>query len=272
MSSLILTHFSLNTSYKMKRFTYFASALAATLLFTTSCETEDPVTNDPPSGTGTLVVDFDYVWAMAGAPFEMGTALYHPMTGDTLTYTTFKHYISNITLIKNDNTTWAAEESYHLLDFSDPSSTSIHLKDVPAGAYTGIQITFGVDSARNVSGAQTGALDPANGMFWSWNTGYIMIKAEGSSPQSGNGAFSYHLGGFSGENNCISVRSFNFPNGDAIQVDNNEQLTVNMAANPARLFHSYGSVANGAMMHMPSGEAATMAADFNSWVQLTDAF
>jgi hypothetical protein len=65
--------------------------------------------------------------------------------------------------------------------------------NVPAGTYTGMYLTMGVDSARNVSGAQEGALDPANGMFWSWTSGYIMIKAEGLSPQGAGGSFTYHL-------------------------------------------------------------------------------
>jgi hypothetical protein len=49
---------------------------------------------------------------------------------------------------------------------------------------TGIRFLLGVDSARNVSGIQTGALDPARGMFWTWNSGYVMAKIEGSSPSA----------------------------------------------------------------------------------------
>jgi hypothetical protein len=36
---------------------------------------------------------------------------------------------------------------------------------------TAIKFLLGVDSLKNVSGIQTGALDPAKGMFWTWNTG-----------------------------------------------------------------------------------------------------
>jgi hypothetical protein len=57
---------------------------------------------------------------------------------------------------------------------------------------------LGVDSIRNVSGIQTGALDPLHGMFWTWNSGYIMAKLEGVS-ESANTAghsFTFHVGGF----------------------------------------------------------------------------
>ena len=60
---------------------------------------------------------------------------------------------------------------------------------------------IGVDSTRNVSGAQTGALDPNNGMFWTWNSGYIMAKMEGRSPSSTQpfGIILFHMGGFAGQ-------------------------------------------------------------------------
>jgi hypothetical protein len=57
---------------------------------------------------------------------------------------------------------------------------------------------LGVDSIKNVSGTQTGALDPLQGMFWTWNTGYIMAKLEGTSPEAATAGhrFTYHIGGF----------------------------------------------------------------------------
>ena len=64
---------------------------------------------------------------------------------------------------------------------------------------------IGVDSARNTSGAQLGALDPANSMFWSWNSGYIFVRMEGNSPQSTQpyNKLQFHIGGFKGATNCI---------------------------------------------------------------------
>jgi hypothetical protein len=51
---------------------------------------------------------------------------------------------------------------------------------------------------RNVSGIQSGALDPMKGMFWTWNSGYIMAQLEGTSPLANTAGkrFIYHIGGF----------------------------------------------------------------------------
>ena len=69
----------------------------------------------------------------------------------------------------------------------------------------------GVDSTRNVSGAQTGALDPANGMFWSWTAGYIYLKLEGNAPVIGNpDNFEFHIGGYMQPNSTIQIIDMDF--------------------------------------------------------------
>lgn len=250
------------------KFSFLAvAAMGVAALTMVSCTKEDAPS--PTDTKGSFSIHMEYLWAMSGEPFEMNTNLYHPMTGDTLNYSTFKHYISNVTLVKADGSTWSPDESYHLLDVSDPSSLILQFDDVPNGTYTSLTLTLGVDSARNVSGAQTGALDPANGMFWSWNSGYIMIKAEGTSPQSGSGTFGYHLGGFSGEHSAIAVRNLPFPAGESVTVHGDDNPSIWVQANPARIFHTYGTVANGTHIHMPGENAGIMAQDFNSWVRVS---
>jgi hypothetical protein len=103
------------------------------------------------------------------------------------------------------------------VNFGDQNSTRISLKAVPA-TYNRIAFTIGVDSIRNVSGAQTGALDPAKGMFWTWNTGYIMAKLEGNSGVSNqpNQVFEYHIGGFSGSENVVQKITLAFPLNSAV--------------------------------------------------------
>lgn len=238
--------------------------------FIISCEKDDDESNNNNNVpvTGSFEVNMEYVWAMSMAPFSLNQMLYQPMTGDSLNFSMFRHYISNIRLKRSDNTYWAATDSYHLLDVSLPSTLTLNFSNVPAGEYVAMEVTFGVDSARNVSGVQSGALDPANGMFWDWNSGYIMLKAEGTSPQAAGGNFEYHLGGFSGTNNTVDVRELAFPSGEKLVISSGTTPVVHMMANPARLFHSYGSVSNGAMIHMPGASAVTMSGDFNSWVKV----
>lgn len=245
--------------------------LAATLVFgLISCEKEEDDSNNSATNsetTGEFNMDFNYVWGMNMAEFNLNDTLIHQMTGDTLAFNTFKHYVSNIKLTKDDGSVWSEEESYHLIDLSDPSTMSLNISNVPTGNYTSIEVTFGVDSTRNVSGAQSGALDVVNGMFWSWNSGYIMLKAEGISPNSADGTFAYHLGGFSGENSVVTTKEFTLSSD--LEIEENHSHTVNVNANPAKLFHTFGSVSNGSF-HMPGENAKTMADDFYGWINVSN--
>lgn len=143
----------------------------------------------------------------------LNTQSYTNAQGASLTFTKFNYYISNIKLNNNSGGSFAEDNSYHLVQQEDASSLQFNISSIPAGTYTSMSFMIGVDSAHNVSGAQTGALDPANGMFWSWNTGYIMAKMEGTSPQStaNDNSFIFHIGGFSGANSGIRNVTLNFP-------------------------------------------------------------
>ncbi len=239
-------------------------ASAATLaLFATSissCKKEkDP--EPTPEVKSNMNVKFDYVFGSNNEPWELGKTVVHPKTGDTLTFSTFKFYVSNIRLKKEDNTWWTQPESYYLVDASSADKSIMKITDIPAGTYTEMEYVMGVDSARNVSGAQTGALSLSNAMYWDWNSGYIMLKAEGNSPQSPTKTFAIHPGGFSGEYNIVTTKTTNF-NGGKLVVAEGKNPVVTMTANPARLWHTAPSVKDRSTVHMPGAAAKQMAGDF----------
>lgn len=241
--------------------------LAITLAFgIISCEKEEENNDTSAESTGEFNIDFSYVWGMNMSEFNLNDTLIHPMTGDTMLFNKFMYYVSNIKLTKDDGSVWAETESYHLVDLNNPSSLSLNISGIPVGNYTNMELTFGVDSTRNVSGAQTGALDVTNGMFWSWNTGYIMLKAEGISPNAVDGTFAYHLGGFTGDNSVVTTRDFALTSN--LVVEDGHSHTINLKANPAKLFHTYGSVSNGSF-HMPGENAKMMADDFYGWINVS---
>lgn len=230
-------------------------------MLVSSCEKEnDDHTDHGDNETGTIEVVINHEWAMSGETFELDKELYHPMTGDTLKITKFRYYISNLKLKDMDGNWWSEEESYHLVDASVANSNVITLNDVPAKHYVEFSYTIGVDSARNVSGAQTGALSTANDMFWSWNTGYIMIKLEGTKTPDTH--FSYHCGGFSGDNNVVTVKSTNF-NGSHLLLEGHGSKTIELSANPARFWHGTSGVDSlPKMMHMPNATIKGMTDNF----------
>ncbi len=187
------------------------------LLSLISCK-KDPKEPNAPNGsttgtsTGKLILTFEAMFGDSVLVFN--NKWYVTNNGDSIKISTFKYYISNIVLTKTDNSMYTVPESYILVNHNASGSmATFTLNNIPTGQYKSIKMLIGVDSARNVSGAQTGALDPANGMFWSWSTGYIMLKLEGISPQSGASTkdFKFHIGGFSGTNSVLKwiTPSFN---------------------------------------------------------------
>jgi hypothetical protein len=114
--------------------------------------------------------------------------------------TKFKYYISNIKFVTDNKIKNTAE--VYLVDASKKNIISII---VPSKKITGISFLLGVDSILNCSGAQSGALDPLNDMFWTWNNGYIFFKVEGNSATSKADLhrIEHHIGGFKGSNKTM---------------------------------------------------------------------
>ena len=136
--------------------------------------------------------------------------------GEKYTINKFRYYVSNISL-KSDAEDFEFKDQFYLID--EKITESQHLSfSIPEGNYESIKFLLGVDSLHNVSGAQTGALDPIKDMFWTWNTGYVMAKLEGNSPASTlvNHKYEFHVGGFSGKYNVLKNIELNFPENKAL--------------------------------------------------------
>ncbi len=146
-------------------------------------------------------------------PLELGRS-YVNVLGDTIAVQRFKYYVSNIIVTDAvGKDVYLFPRRYFLVDAEDSASQSIQLKNIPALPLKQVRFLLGVDSTRNVSGVQTGALDPLNGMFWTWNSGYIMAKLEGVSPSAHvpGQRFTYHVGGFKTTNNTARVITLELP-------------------------------------------------------------
>lgn len=124
-----------------------------------------------------------------------------------------KYYISNIEFHGRERSNFhKVPESYYLIEETRPASRIIPLS-IPDDEYIRVSFLIGVDSVKNISGAQSGVLDPLNGMFWTWNTGYIMAKLEGSSPVSTlpRKMFEFHIGGYRYPHNVMRRIELSIP-------------------------------------------------------------
>lgn len=233
-------------------------------LFTGCNDKDDDLDKNPtePGGTGKLVLKLDHGWGPAHDLFSLNTPLVHPLTQEEITFTTLRYYVSNIELHRADGSVWKEEESYRIATVTATNSEPhLEIDDIPAGRYNQITFTIGVDSVRNVSGAQTGALSPSEGMFWSWTTGYIFIMAEGNSPASPSGSFVYHIGGFAGANNAIRSKTMDFQ-GASLDIAPNAVPSIHINVNAARFWHGGISLNDIRMIHMPGANAVTLADNF----------
>lgn len=168
---------------------------------------------------GNLTISFNHLFKGETIDFSKEFTNSH---GEKIKLSTLNYFISNIKLTNSDGTSYVVpqDSSYFLIRESDLLSKKVTLNAIPAGKYSAITFTVGVDSLRNTMdiAERTGALDvgaTAKGMYWIWNSGYIFFKMEGTSPAAPDqqrNKFAYHVGGFGGYNtktiNSIRTKEF----------------------------------------------------------------
>ncbi len=117
---------------------------------------------------------------------------------DSIEITALKFYISSVELYKEGSLVWKENNSYHLIDASAENSRSITLSLPVEISYDRVAFNIGIDSETNMMGVLGGDLDPMRGMYWTWQSGYINFKLEGTSPlcNTRHHAFEFHIGGY----------------------------------------------------------------------------
>lgn len=130
----------------------------------------------PLPSTGSINITIEHY--TGNTPLQLGQLNAVNAAGNTYQVDLLKYYISNITFVRSDSSTYNLG-NYDLIDADNPASMEISGTNIPNGNYIGVHFFVGVDSARNNSVDQSGDLDPSYGMFWPWNTGYIFFKHEG---------------------------------------------------------------------------------------------
>lgn len=136
----------------------------------------------------TLFLDF-------GAYFD-GESL-SDFKNDTITFEIFKAYFGKFHILDKQSVIIGSDLEYHLFDFL-AENKAYQVKIPFDGKMDRLVFEIGTDSITNVSGAMEGDLDPLNGMYWTWQSGYINFKLEGKHPKSKNRdkSFAFHLGGY----------------------------------------------------------------------------
>lgn len=137
---------------------------------------------------------------------------------ETVEIETLKFYISNIELLQNQSVVYKEENSFHLIDIEKNSAIDLNLSaNIRINT---IRFNLGIDSTTHAMGAMGGDLDPTKGMYWTWQSGYINCKLEGSLLLN-NGdkkELQYHVGGYQAPFNTIQKVSLKIKSKEKIMV------------------------------------------------------
>lgn len=252
-----------------KQFQFAALLLLVVSSSFMSCKKDEvQPEEDHHAGTGSLRVNFTPMFG--DSLLELNTEAYVTGNGDTITLSKYKYYVSNIKLTDDEGNIHSIANGYYLIDAASAASQTITLSDIPGGHYTTLSFLIGVDSTRNVSGSQTGALDPANGMFWTWNSGYIMAKMEGTSPQSTESfnAVTYHIGGFTGTNSALRTATIALTTNASVTATGNPLVTLKSDAAEWFVSPNSISIATNAFAMMPNAFSAQVADNYSNMFSL----
>lgn len=225
-----------------------------------SCQ-KDISTGQDNTGNGNLQIHFNAV--VDGDKLVLGKS-YKNAFAEDYSIKTFKFYIHGIELINSQtNSIYRVDKNEHYLVNAADSAGSYLQISVAASSYDRISFIIGVDSIRNVSGAQTGALDPAQGMFWTWSTGYIMAKLEGNSPVAAtpNNVIEYHIGGFKGTESVLRKVVLDFPSSQRVDLKQTKHSVVTISANINSWFSPNPIRISQKPVSMTPGSLATQIAD-----------
>jgi hypothetical protein len=245
---------------KTHSFKLLISAMIIPAMMITGCKKKDDHDDHDHGLSGSNAMRMEFTHKVGNQLLALNTGNYTNAHGDQYTVSRFRYYVSNFRFRRTDGTYYTVPSDvntafgYFLIDEAQPSSKEISIPNIPAGDYNAVEFLIGIDSLRNTSGAQTGALDPAHGMFWSWNTGYIFLMFEGNSPQStaANNALIFHVGGFKQPHNNIKKVTLTF-NGAIATVRNNISPTIHFIVDVQEIFANPNTISFATLntAHMP---------------------
>lgn len=166
-------------------------------------------------------VQFSVSTTFGATPLDLVDSAFTTNDSKHLKITEVKFYLSKIQLLRNGKIVLEEKNGFHLVDAGQTNPFIIVVNNTQNISFDQVQFNLGIDSTTNVSGAMGGDLDPTKGMYWTWQSGYINFKLEGTSPlcTTRNNEFQFHLGGYQKPNYCLQPLSFPIKNSSKIDLN-----------------------------------------------------
>lgn len=205
---------------------YILSSLVLASLAFIGCEKEDDENDDK---SGTVSLSFNHKVSDAELMFD--TIMYTTAYGHDYEVQTLRYMISNITFTADNGSQTVFEGPIYVDAEREEDLTFDQNIEIPAGRYTSIAMTFGLDTALNKSNTLTSA-DAIN---FAWpemmGGGYHFMKLEGvyDSLSTGNlKPFNTHTGATGGNANHVV---YTFDNSGFTIEESNLDLVLTMDVN-----------------------------------------
>ncbi|MGH1435959.1 MAG: MbnP family protein [Lewinella sp.] len=203
----------------------FLLLLSASLVFS-ACESDDE------EARGSLDLTFKATYQ--DEPLVMFDKVYTYPDGSPLKFQLFNYYVSDITLIKDDNSEGVLLSEVELINYEEVYDNAtaeqgirLNFDDLEPGVYTGIKIGLGLTGELNATQPGDYAADhPLSQNFWSWARGYVFAKIEARADRDGDGQFSAPLTYHIGKDELFTTLTMNKPL--IIQKDNPANMTFSV--------------------------------------------
>ncbi|MCP4441094.1 MAG: hypothetical protein GY810_19390 [Aureispira sp.] len=167
-----------------------------------------------------------FVPKLYNQPIIVGHKYFLEQQKDSVQIDKLQFYIANIYFYLDATEVHEVAQKHFLIDIENTSSLELNCNLEEGINYNKIKFDLGIDSTTNVSGAMGGDLDPTNGMYWTWQSGYINFKLEGSSPlcPARKNEFQFHIGGYQAPYNPLQTIELALTKGNLSIDVNIEQL------------------------------------------------
>lgn len=167
--------------------------LLACLIWTAACKQPKAPEPTPEKDHATVTIEFKN--QVDGDSLKQGQIVHTNASGNPYSIDLLKYFVTNVVLVREDGFEFKLN-NYDLINAFDPAFSNVVAPEVPNGHYTSMKFMLGIDSLRNHTGAQDGDLDPVYNMIWTWSTGYIFFKHEGTFKDTSNTnqVLQFHLG------------------------------------------------------------------------------
>ena len=158
--------------------------------------------------------------SFGGEGLIAGKQYYYKKIKDSIKIEQLRFYISEMKIYSGKEEVGKAAKEHILVDLADLKTIRYLITD-KLKTPDRIQFKLGIDSLTSSSGAFGGDLDPTNGLYWTWQSGYINFKLEGKTAAcpARNNLFQYHIGGYQYPFNAMREVELDIEKGGEILIE-----------------------------------------------------